>query len=706
MITDARIAEDIQPAGLDWITALRAPAIRGLLDGGAFQMSLFDDRDMATITSPDFPGEGLILCRNAALAAERARKREDLLRATERDLAPIAAAVRRKREPLTGKAEIGLAVGAVIGKHKMAKHFALDITDTSFARKTAEIAEEAALDGLYAVRTSLPETALDDSKTVKSYKSLSLAEHAIRSIKTVDLHVRPVYHWLEDRVRAPVFLCMLAYYLEWHMRQRLAGPGDRSVTIRYALGLEGSGRMPNWFLSYHTPDRTLAERLKAAIERKDPASSVFFAPSSLRAGGAWTAQLAGELAEADAFILLVGEAGVGKWQVPEYDEADLPARRRPAREADRARTAVSAPAALDRHLRPAPGEGYRADLGRRSRRRRPPARAMALRFAIPRPRSDGGEGQRLFLRPESGNGRDARCARSARQAAGADRQFGRGQVLGGAGRRSRGLKRQAWPDGAQASRPWPAVFQNSRQWCFLRLKPGADPIKALVDCFLDAWQFEATDPKRVARQHDWVDELMHGKATLSDLIEATERRRVELGQPKPPAFLLYVDQGEELYARAAGPERRRFSEVLGEALANPRLRAMMSMRSDYYGSLQRDKPLFKARLQIDVPPLGEEELRAVVSQPPQLLGARFESEKLIDIIAQRAAEDSVEEVGALPYAPDGRRILSWSDDKTLRLWDAATGAAIGEPMRHEGPVGGRSIRRTGSASCHGLKTRH
>src|SRR5271165_2920232 len=224
MITDARIAEDIQPAGLDWITALRAPAIRGLLDGGTFQMSLFDDRDMATIPSPDFPGERLILCRNAALAAERARKREDLLRATERDLAPIAAAVRRKREPLRGKAEIGLAVGAVIGKHKMAKHFALDITDTSFAfaRKTAEIAEEATLDGLYAVRTSLPETALDDSKTVKSYKSLSLVEHAIRSIKTVDLHVRPVYHWLEDRVRAHVFLCMLAYYLEWHMRQRLA----------------------------------------------------------------------------------------------------------------------------------------------------------------------------------------------------------------------------------------------------------------------------------------------------------------------------------------------------------------------------------------------------------------------------------------------------------------------------------------------------
>ena len=224
MITQARIPEDIKPAGLDWITALRAPAIRGLLEGGAFQMSLFDDRAMAAITSPDFPGERLILCRNHALAAERARKREDLLQATERDLARIAAAVRRKRQPLAGTAEIGMAVGAVIGKHNMAKHFALEIADATFAfaRKTAAIAAEAALDGLYAVRTSLPATALDDSATVRSYKSLALVEHAIRSMKTVDLHVRPVYHWLPDRVRAHVFLCMLGYYLEWHMRQRLA----------------------------------------------------------------------------------------------------------------------------------------------------------------------------------------------------------------------------------------------------------------------------------------------------------------------------------------------------------------------------------------------------------------------------------------------------------------------------------------------------
>ncbi len=224
MITQARISEDIKPAGLDWITALRAPAIKGLLESGALQMSLFDDRDMAAITSSDFPGERLIVCRNPALAAERTRKREDLLAATERDLSRIAAAVARRRAPLRGKAEIGIAVGAVIDKHKMAKHFALDITETSFgfARKAAAIAAEAALDGVYAVRTSLPATALDDSATVRSYKSLALVERAIRSIKTVDIHVRPVYHWLADRVRAHVCLCMLAYYLEWHMRQRLA----------------------------------------------------------------------------------------------------------------------------------------------------------------------------------------------------------------------------------------------------------------------------------------------------------------------------------------------------------------------------------------------------------------------------------------------------------------------------------------------------
>jgi len=224
MITQARIAEDLGTAGLDWITALRAPAIKILRDAGALQMSLFDERDMAAITSPDFPGERLIVCRNRALAAERARRREDLLAATERELARIAAAVARQRQPLRGAAAIGLKVGAVLDQHKMAKHFTLDIADSrfGFARKREEIAAEAALDGIYVVRTSLPATVLDDDATVRNYKSLSLVERAFRCLKSVDLQIRPVYHWLADRVRAHVLLCMLAHYLEWHMRQRLA----------------------------------------------------------------------------------------------------------------------------------------------------------------------------------------------------------------------------------------------------------------------------------------------------------------------------------------------------------------------------------------------------------------------------------------------------------------------------------------------------
>jgi transposase len=224
LITQARITEDLKEAGLDWITALRAPAIRDLLNSGALQLTLFDQRDMASITSPDFPGERLVVCRNPDLAAERARTREDLLAATERDLGRIQAAVARRRNPLRGTAEIALAVGAVLNTHKMKKHFDLEITDTTirFARKIEAIAAEAATDGLYVVRTNLSEATLGDADTVRGYKSLALVERAFRCLKTVDLHVRPVYHWLADRVRAHVFLCMLAYYLEWHMRQRLA----------------------------------------------------------------------------------------------------------------------------------------------------------------------------------------------------------------------------------------------------------------------------------------------------------------------------------------------------------------------------------------------------------------------------------------------------------------------------------------------------
>lgn len=224
MITEARIREDVAPAGLDWITALRAPDIKALAESGQLQLSLFDERDMATIASPDFPGERLIVCRNRDLAGERTRKRNELLDATERQLAAVKQRVERNRAPLRGKDKIGMAVGAVINRHNMAKHFDIEIGDDRlvFRRKEAEIAAERARDGIYVIRTSLPTKAMEHAQIVASYKSLSRVERAFRSLKTVDLEIRPIYHWLGDRVRAHVLLCMLAYHVEWHMRRALA----------------------------------------------------------------------------------------------------------------------------------------------------------------------------------------------------------------------------------------------------------------------------------------------------------------------------------------------------------------------------------------------------------------------------------------------------------------------------------------------------
>jgi transposase len=195
MITQTRINEDIKPAGLDWITALRAPQIRVLVDSGVFQLSLFDQRDLASITADDYPGERLIVYRNPELAVARRRKREDLLTATERNLAEIQNRVRRAGKPLRGIDKIGPKVGAVVGKYKMAKHFTLTITDTdfSFARKQDAIDAEARLDGIYVIRTNLKAPTLDDSATVRAYKSLAQVERAIRSIKTVDLQIRPIF---------------------------------------------------------------------------------------------------------------------------------------------------------------------------------------------------------------------------------------------------------------------------------------------------------------------------------------------------------------------------------------------------------------------------------------------------------------------------------------------------------------------------------
>ncbi len=225
MLTEARLREDVKPIeGLSWISALRNPAIRKLVEQGSLQLSLFDEKDLAEIEDSDYPGERLIVCRNPLLAAERARKREDLLQATERELDKIVEATTRPKRKLRGQDKIGVRVGKIIDKYKMAKHFELTITDDRFhyQRKIENIENEAALDGIYVIRTDVPRKTLSAEDTVRSYKGLSVVERAFRSFKSVDLKVRPIHHRLADRVRAHVFLCMLAYYVEWHMRQALA----------------------------------------------------------------------------------------------------------------------------------------------------------------------------------------------------------------------------------------------------------------------------------------------------------------------------------------------------------------------------------------------------------------------------------------------------------------------------------------------------
>jgi hypothetical protein len=224
MITSARIdALREEDDGYGWITALRAPAIKKLMaEDGPLQLSLFDQQDLAEITSPDFPGERLVACRNPLLAAERARKREDLLAATEKLLAPISARVRAGR--LASAAKIGVEVGKVISKYKTAKHFAVTITDDSLTvtRDQAQIDAEAALDGFYVLRTPVPASQLDAPGVVSAYKNLKHVERDFRHIKSDDLDLRPVFHRLEERVKAHVLICMLACYLTWHLRQAWA----------------------------------------------------------------------------------------------------------------------------------------------------------------------------------------------------------------------------------------------------------------------------------------------------------------------------------------------------------------------------------------------------------------------------------------------------------------------------------------------------
>ncbi|MDI3312955.1 MAG: IS1634 family transposase [Mycobacterium sp.] len=267
MITSARITAELHPAGLDWITALRAPQIKALVEADALQLSLFDTQDLAEIDSPDYPGERLIACHNPDLAQRRTRKRHELLAATEKQLSAIAAATTRTRRPLRGKDTIALRVGKVINRHKMAKHFHLTITDTafSFTRNDEAIAAEAALDGIYVLRTNLPTTALDRDDVVLRYKGLEDVERFFRTLNS-ELDVRPIHHRLADRVRAHMFLRMLSYYISWHMKQALAPllfyDHDKAA---------GAAKRVNPVVAAQRSDAALA---KAARKRTDDATPV------------------------------------------------------------------------------------------------------------------------------------------------------------------------------------------------------------------------------------------------------------------------------------------------------------------------------------------------------------------------------------------------------------------------------------------------
>ena len=307
MITSARIRQDLPSAhGIEWISALRATQIQKLARDGQLQMSFFDTTDLVEIAHPDFPGERLFACFNPLLAEERSRKRPELLAATQKQLEKIALATRRARRPLRGKQNIGVRAGKILNRYKMGKHFQLSIEDDSFRyeRKTANIEREQSLDGIYVIRTNVAKESLSGQQVVAGYKSLSGVERAFRSLKTVDLHVRPIHHRLPDRVRAHILLCMLAYYVEWHMRQLLApvlfddhdkpaaqaarasivAPAQRSDAAKRkaATGLTDTGAPVH---SFQTLLRDLATITKNRIQPKDekiPAFDMLTTPTAVQ----------------------------------------------------------------------------------------------------------------------------------------------------------------------------------------------------------------------------------------------------------------------------------------------------------------------------------------------------------------------------------------------------------------------------------------
>jgi hypothetical protein len=425
------------------------------------------------------------------------------------------------------------------------------------------------------------------------------------------------------------------------------------------VGGGASGAAPSvrrWFLSFNFQGHSLGEGLASALRCKDPDARIYFAPMSMRAGGMWLPQLAQEIAEATVFVLLVGEKGIGPWQAMEYYEAlhrhstqhDLPI----------------VPMLLDGQ--PAPGLPFLRQLHWVITA--DPACDKSLAQLMDAAAGGGA--------PPGDSWRHTRPYRGleAMTEANSDYFFGRERetvevisalaserdklpvLLGnsGVGKSSLALAgvlaallRQGWPEQVKNAGPWPTVFERSRHWCFLGLRPGNDPLKPLVDALLERWQFKA-GAERIKEEKELITLLRDDNATLSDLLDETEKRYRELGQPTPPAFFLYIDQGEELYVRSDERQRRHFSEILAQGVADPRFHTLMSLRADFFGELQKDEPLFRVHRLINVPPLREDQLREVVRRPANELSARFEADHLAQDIARRTAEESANDAGALP----------------------------------------------------------
>jgi formylglycine-generating enzyme required for sulfatase activity len=425
---------------------------------------------------------------------------------------------------------------------------------------------------------------------------------------------------------------------------------------------------------------TLAEHVAAAIETADAGSSVFLAKKNLRAGVYWQPALAQEIAEADAFVLLIGENGLGPWQSTEFYEAHDKRVKSPdfpvvlmllegqtvpglpfLRQLHWLVTADPAsPKNVAQLIDAAAGTGTRA--GRLWRYTAPYRGLTAMTEA------DGG----FFF------GRGNKTSEVIKTLAEAPDRipilFGNSGVgkssLAQAGVLSC-LRRQNWPENIANTGSWPQVFDDSRAWCFLTMRPGEEPLRELVEPFLRTWQLDPTGTLWAQRQAEWVSALSGGKLTLRDLLDATNRRFDELGQPRPSCFFLYIDQGEELYVRAKARQRARFSDVIAENMAEPRLRALMSLRADFLGALQNDEALFNVHHKIDVPPLREAELHEVVSRPAELLSARFETDELAAYVAHGTAEESTKDAGALPLLSylldDMWKQMVRRDDGVLRL---------------------------------------